>query len=241
MTPKDHLFADADFPKTFVFDEKVAAVFDDMLERSIPLYQGIQALIVRFGQQFAKDNTAIYDLGCSTGITVALLDHYVNQAVALHGIDYSEAMLEKAAARLDKPGHRHNLHLVQADLNTPFPFQPSSMMILNLVLQFIAVPNRLPLLRSIYESLLPGGALILIEKIRPDVSHFDALFVDIYHEFKQNNGYSEEEIKRKQAALKDTLIPLSLEENKSLLKEAGFTQVTPFFQWVNFAGILAKK
>ena len=39
--------------------------------------------------------------------------------------------------------------------------------------------------------------------------------------------------------LKDVLVPQSLADHHAQLKEAGFTSTDVFFQWYNFAGILA--
>ena len=57
----------------FEFNKKVADVFDDMLERSVPFYQEIQRMIVELGKIFVQPSTNVYDLGCSTGTTIITL------------------------------------------------------------------------------------------------------------------------------------------------------------------------
>ena len=56
--------------KQFEFDEEVASVFDDMLERSVPFYKQMQKLSISFANNFLKENSKVYDLGCSTASTL---------------------------------------------------------------------------------------------------------------------------------------------------------------------------
>jgi len=94
---RDELFAKKETQiGGFNFGEKTAEVFDDMLDRSVPLYTELQRMIGEIAAEFAKDGTAIYDLGCSTGITMATLMGAVRQDVQFVGVDYSDAMLARA-------------------------------------------------------------------------------------------------------------------------------------------------
>lgn len=64
---KDDVFKEPQPIADFVFGEKVATVFDDMLDRSVPFYQEIQRMIAEMAADFAVEGTNIHDLGCSTG------------------------------------------------------------------------------------------------------------------------------------------------------------------------------
>ena len=89
--------------------------------------------------------------------------------------------------------------------------------------------------------MLPGGAIIFVEKIGVDDSMLDSLYKNQYHGFKREQGYTDEEIHRKEQSLEGVLVPLSFEDNRSLLQSAGFDPVHSFFQWYNFVGFLAVK
>ena len=68
---RDELFADEQrATHDFVFDEDVAAVFDDMLERSVPLYAEVQRMAIELAVRFLGNGATIYDIGCSSGIEV---------------------------------------------------------------------------------------------------------------------------------------------------------------------------
>src|ERR1041385_5540200 len=87
---KDEVFKETQPIADFAFGEKVAAVFDDMLDRSVPFYSEMQRMIAEIARDFAVDGTNIYDLGCSTGTTMINLDRVVPAGVKFIGVDNSK-------------------------------------------------------------------------------------------------------------------------------------------------------
>ena len=49
----------------FYFDESVAEVFPDMIQRSIPGYSNIITAIGMLAERFVTADSQVYDLGCS--------------------------------------------------------------------------------------------------------------------------------------------------------------------------------
>lgn len=86
----------------FNFGKETASVFDDMLERSVPHYNETQRMIGEIASDFAVDGTNIYDLGCSTGITLLNVYKAVKKDVKYIGIDYSQDMLDKCKERFSQ-------------------------------------------------------------------------------------------------------------------------------------------
>src|SRR5262245_31468199 len=113
---KDEIFREIETVADFSFGEKVASVFDDMLDRSVPFYQEIQRMIWEMAADFAVPGTNIYDLGCSTGNTLLNLETYVGPDVKFIGVDYSEEMLKRCRQKLAERGLRHECELVCTDL-----------------------------------------------------------------------------------------------------------------------------
>ena len=224
---------------SFKFDESVANVFEDMLARSIPMYQECQSLAVHWCAHLAQANTSVYDLGCSTGTLLLKLAQSLekNKAITLFGIDNSQAMLEKSRKTLQKSPIP--FHLIEEDLNQGLSIQNASVVVMNYTLQFILPKQRVPLLKNIHEGLLPGGSLVLIEKIKSAIPDLDRTFIEFHHQLKRDRGYSDLEISRKREALENVLIPWTVEENQTLIKQAGFSTVDLFFKWNNFAGFIA--
>lgn len=72
---KDRIFAEKMLPGDFVFDDKVASVFEDMINRSVPGYSTIIAMIGVLAERYCQEQSRIYDLGCSLGgATLAAVD-----------------------------------------------------------------------------------------------------------------------------------------------------------------------
>src|SRR4051794_2808561 len=71
----DQVFAEAR-PRVddFSFNKEVTAVFDDMLDRSVPFYQEIQRQVAELAVDFAQPGTNVYDLGCSTANSFLNID-----------------------------------------------------------------------------------------------------------------------------------------------------------------------
>ena len=115
------------------------------------------------------------------------------------------------------------------------------MIILNYTLQFIDPKNRLELISKLYESLKPGGFLVLSEKLRQEDEDVEEFNTETYEAFKAGNGYSYLEIANKRQALENILVPGSLDSNLELLNNSGFSRVEILFKWLNFSTFLAFK
>lgn len=239
---KDALYADKRSKiGDFNFGKETASVFDDMLERSVPFYNEIQRMIGEIAADFAVDGTNIYDLGCSTGITLSNIYKAVRRDVKYIGVDYSQDMLDKCAEKFSNNNFDKEYELVCADLNNGVRITNASVVVMNLTLQFVRPLYRDQLVKSICDGLNDNGCLILVEKVLGNNSVFNRMFIKYYYEMKKNNGYTELEISQKREALENILIPYRLDENKELLVKAGFFCHDVFFKWYNFCGMVALK
>lgn len=239
---RDQIFAEKKKSLSdFDFGETTAKVFDDMLDRSIPLYGELQRQISELCAEFAQPETNIYDLGCSTGITMESIRHSVSDRVKIIGVDYSSAMLDKARERFKEQPEGAPVELIEADLNSPIEIKNASVVVLNLTLQFIRPLYRDSLVKAVYEGLNDKGCLILVEKVLGNHSLINRTFIKLYYDMKKRNGYSETEIAQKREALENILIPYRLDENMELLKRCGFAYSDVFYKWYNFSGVLAVK
>ncbi len=227
----------------FVFNEDVVRVFPDMIKRSVPGYPAIVENIGVIAAQFAQPNTCLYDLGCSLGaVTQALRRHVKADNCRVLAVDNSAAMVERCREYLHAQDSMFQellpVEVIERDI-LALEFQPSSLVALNFTLQFIAPEQRPALLGAIRQTLVPGGALILSEKLRFADEGEQQLLTDLHIAFKRANGYSELEIAQKRSAIENVMKPDSLEVHRQRLLDAGFSKVVPWFQCLNFASLIA--
>ncbi len=234
---KDIIFT-KEIKKQFEFDEEVASVFDDMLERSVPFYKNILSLIATLVEKNTKENDIVCDLGCSTASTLLEIFNKTSNKLKLVGIDNSSAMIKKAKRKISAFGA--DIKLVQADFIKD-EILLSKVIIANYTLQFVRPSKREELIKKIYNSLENDGLFIFNEKIIYENKKLNKQMIDIYYDFKKQKGYSEYEISKKREALENVLIPYSDEENISLAKSAGFKNVDTIFKWANFTCFIAQK
>lgn len=248
MSERDELFS---LPRQrvgdFVFDAAVAAVFPDMISRSVPGYGSILSVIEQLARRFCRPGSNVYDLGCSLGAATLLIARQSPQGVRVHAVDNSAAMIERLATKLAADRNSTDaavssaaarIELLEADL-LETPVVNASLVVLNFTLQFIPPASRDGLLTRIFRGMLPGGCLILSEKIRFPGQLQQRWMTTLHHDFKAANGYSELEIAQKRTSLENQLIPETLADHLTRLDAAGFETVVPWFQCFNFVSILA--
>lgn len=224
--------------KQFEFDEQIAAVFDDMLKRSVPFYDEAMQLTKRFAIAYLKENGRLYDLGCSTASTLLGIERDLSVDAELVGIDNSPSMLEQARRKAGAFGS--SIRLEEADIMS-YDYEEADVFISNYTLQFIRPLVREELLKRIYEAMREGGAFIFSEKVVCEDKRLDKLLIDSYYDFKKTQGYSEYEIMQKREALENVLIPYSVAENRAMALRCGFSHFETLFRWGNFATFIALK
>ena len=237
MSERDHVM-----PKgPWQFDREVTAAFDDMLQRSIPQYNAMRVATFEVGRRFVQPGTAIIDMGCSRGEALVPFVSNFGAANDYIGLEVSEPMIEAAREKFANHPHGDRVTIQSTDLRHEFPGVTSSVVLSVLTLQFTPIEYRQRILRRVFNSLAPGGAFILVEKVLGATSEIDDAFVDLFLAIKKQNGYSEAEIDRKRMSLEGVLVPVTARWNEDLLHEEGFRSVDCFWRHLNFAGWVAVK
>ncbi|NIL95509.1 MAG: carboxy-S-adenosyl-L-methionine synthase CmoA [Woeseiaceae bacterium] len=236
---EDKLYIDEKLgDEPFRFDESVARVFPDMLRRSIPGYAASIEAIGSLAARYVKPGTSCYDLGCSLG-AASLAMHQGNRAedVRIIAIDNSAAMVERCRAAV---AGNDDIDVQLADVRET-PIVNASMVVMNYTLQFLDLAARDDIVRGIHSGLVPGGLFLLSEKVVDEDAHMEELLVDLHHEHKRRNDYSQLEISRKRAALENVLIPETVAAHKRRLSAAGFAHTAVWLRYFNFVSIVAIK
>lgn len=242
MTKKDAIYSvPKEAVEDFSFDEAVVDVFPDMIKRSVPGYNTIIDNIGLIARKYATPNSHIYDLGCSLGAATLMMRRKVQQVgCKIIAVDNSPAMIEKCERHLQAFRSDVPVELICNDV-TNIALENASVVVLNFTLQFIEPKLRTALIEKIFAALKPGGVLILSEKIRHPQSKGDELLINLHHEFKRNNGYSELEISQKRSALENVMRLDTLAQHQNRLNQSGFSDIVPWFSCFNFTSIVAMK
>ncbi|MCR6594727.1 carboxy-S-adenosyl-L-methionine synthase CmoA [Campylobacter insulaenigrae] len=233
---KDDIFKKP-LEKQFEFDTDVASVFDDMVSRSVPFYSQNLKLIVDIIERFVSKNSKICDLGCSTSsLLLALFER--REDLKLSGVDNAQAMLNIAKSKSNAFGAKIDFYNKNLD---EFDFFRNDVFIATYTMQFIRPQKRQNIINKIYENLNNNGIFIMSEKILYDDVKISKKMIEIYENYKQEQGYTRLEIATKREALENILIPYTQDENITMLKNAGFVRVESIFKWVNFETFIAFK
>ena len=239
---EDRLFASEDAGEVaFEFNEAVAAVFPDMLKRSIPGYAASIVTIGSLARRYVRAETHCFDLGCSLGAATLAMRHNIAQpGCHIQAIDNSTAMIRRCRKIIDDDSALVPVDVIAADVREA-DIQNASMVVMNYTLHFLPIADRDDMVGKICQGMNDGGVFVLSEKIENDDRKIEELLVDLHHEQKKRNAYSDSEISRKRAAIENVLVPESLATHQGRLSDAGFSHVGVWLRHFNFVSLVAFK
>lgn len=225
----------------FVFDDKVVSVFDDMIRRSVPGYATVVAMTKVFAEEYGQENTNCYDLGCSLGASTLAMRRGISKAgCKIISVDNSEPMVARCKELIQSDISKVPVEVIHADIKD-VEIVNASIVVLNFTLQFFAPEKRQELINRIYEGLKPGGILLLSEKIKFQDEMEQKFQIEMHHDFKRLNGYSDLEISQKRKSIENVLVPDTTERHYERLESAGFSNAYLWFQCFNFISLVAMK
>ncbi|KAF7787248.1 tRNA (cmo5U34)-methyltransferase [Pseudoalteromonas rubra] len=241
MTGKDSIYATEQEVRDFTFDANVVEVFPDMIQRSVPGYATIVSTMGKLAGQYAQSNSNLYDLGCSLGaVTLSMRRNIDKENCRIIAVDNSLPMVERCQMHLKGFKSDVPVDVQLGDINE-LAIDNASVVAMNFTLQFIPQEQRATVLEKIYQGLKPGGVLLLSEKIKGENDIKDNLLIDLHHDFKRHNGYSELEISQKRTAIENVMRTDSLSAHRNRLEEIGFTHTQVWYQCFNFCSMIAIK
>ncbi|TMP32228.1 carboxy-S-adenosyl-L-methionine synthase CmoA [Pseudoalteromonas rubra] len=241
MTGKDSIYATEQEVRDFTFDANVVEVFPDMIQRSVPGYATIVSTMGKLAGQYAQSNSNLYDLGCSLGaVTLSMRRNIDKENCRIIAVDNSQPMVERCQMHLKGFKSDVPVDVQLGDINE-LEISNASVVAMNFTLQFIPQTQRAAVLEKIYQGLKPGGVLLLSEKIKGENDIKDNLLIDLHHDFKRHNGYSELEISQKRTAIENVMRTDSLSTHKNRLEQIGFAHTQVWYQCFNFCSLVAIK
>ena len=225
----------------FQFNDAVADVFPDMLKRSIPGYEASILTIGSLARRYVQPETHCFDLGCSLGAATLAMRHNISEpGCHIQAIDNSPAMIRRCCKIISTDDAFIPVEIIAADVRET-TIKNASMVVMNYTLHFLPLADRDDMIARIYDGMNAGGVFVLSEKVLNDDREIEKLLVDLHHEQKKRNAYSNSEINRKREAIENVLIPESLATHKARLTKVGFSHVSVWLRYFNFISLVAIK
>ena len=139
----------------FSFNEEVAEVFEDMIERSVPGYKTSQSIITLYAKNFYREDTNCYDIGCSLGASSFSILQGANRAKII-AIDKSAAMIDECERIFKNYENPNSLIFLNEDIMAS-DLQNASVVVVNYLIQFLGLDERDILFKKIFNALIPNG------------------------------------------------------------------------------------
>jgi tRNA (cmo5U34)-methyltransferase len=212
--------------KGWRFNQVVAKDFNNHARKHIPDYDIVIDKCIKLCRSYLSEpeTDRILDVGCAIGETIKRLNN--SGFYNLVGVDASKDML----AEVDQLPIAHWIH------SKEFPGDqgPYHAILCNWTLHFIK--EKTQYLSEIFNCLLPGGFLILTDK-----TNNSGIDLELYHNFKRQQGVSEDEIQKKANDIKDIMFIDDNNWYQQTLKELGFQDIAIVHQVPCFTTFVAFK
>lgn len=226
-------------PCKWEFNGAVAPIFDQHVRQSIPAYEWIQESVVHLTDFFCPEKAKIVDLGCATGETLSRIHaRHANKSLKLVGVDESHEMVNVAVAKVNGSTDYQWVAKRIQDVELP---EKTDMVLAILTLQFMSPEDREAVVEGVYRSLKKGGAFVLVEKVYAESGRLQDVFNQVYHDQKEQAGFTTDEIRQKDTSLRSAMEPFTVIENEDMLKRVGFTRSEVFVKHFHFTGWIALK
>jgi len=235
-------------PKHFEFDAEVADIFDNMAQRSIPMYDEARRISVAVVMEHitpklrAGQQVDILDVGCSTNTFFKTLWDYNGtdydkeiQNIRAVAIDPSLHMTDKAAAKV--PAVFTLCRSIQDIPRLNLKFDVINMAY---VMQFVPRSQRMSAFMALSVALKPGGILIFSAK-ETVPQPYAVVLARQYIQFRLENGYTIEEIEAKTLALQDAMWTDTQSATLTCLYSYSFVAHQELCRWMQFSTIVATK
>jgi len=191
------------------------APYYDLVTNLMTLGQARRLRKMTVDQALIKPSDSVLDVGCGTGEVTLLAKIRVKQG-SVYGIDPAPEMIAVARKKASRKGLEIDFRVGVIEA---LPFPDSSIDVVTSSLMMHHLPQDLKErgLVEIYRVLKPGGRLLIADFMRPTGSFLNHLFIAFTRHQRLQKG---------------------IEDLQTLLKEAGFSQITQAKEKVLIIGFM---
>lgn len=242
----------------FTFDSEVSQIFENMAIRSIPMYAEMHRLHAKLAVEHIKRRRrgvhVTVDVGASRATFFKNIcmqagydlagDPMKEHNVRMIAVDTSPYMLGHISR--DLPFVETYEMQAQELVQELLPLIPggADIICLHYVLQFIPRSYKEIVLRQCSKCLRKNGLLFIGQKdASPEDGHkmIEDVLKEEYIQFRQDNGYTVQEIDEKTRALKGAMWLNSGQRLKNMVYKSGFGKIVETTRWGHFSSWVAVK
>ncbi|WP_179471833.1 class I SAM-dependent methyltransferase [Mycolicibacterium vinylchloridicum] len=209
------------------------AMYAERAAQMVPAYRDIHRLATVLIAEHAPPDARILVLGAGGGMETRAFAE-AQPGWAFDAVDPSAAMLELAAQHLGPHAARVRMHCGYIDDAPPGPFAAATSL---LTLHFLPYDQRRHTAAQVRQRLAPGAPFVVAHLSFPQ--HDDAerqLWMERHAANLVAAGIDASDVEKARTAISTQVPVLSPEQDRAVLREAGFTDITEFFSAFTFRG-----
>lgn len=219
-------------------DPAHAARYADGPARFMPGYHAVQRMAGVLIREHAPHNAHVMVHGAGGGMEIEAFARE-NPEWTFLGVEPAKAMLEEARARLGDLNERVTLHHGFAEDAPIGPFDAATSL---LTLHFLEADERQATVADIVRRLKPGAPLVVAHCSFPQNPEHRDTWLTRHRDFVIASGGDPQEAEQACKDISESLPVLAPELDEKLLRDAGLSDVTPFysaFTWRGWFGRVA--
>lgn len=218
-------------------DPEAVARYAEGPPRLVPGYDGMQRMAQVLIAERVPEDARVLVLGAGGGLELQAFAQ-ARPGWTFDGIDPSAEMLQLAERTLGPLASRARLHQGYIDDAPEGPFDAATCL---LTLHFLALEARQRAVAEVRRRLKPGAPFVVAHLSVPQGEGERARWLSRYAAFAVASGIAPDQAANARAAIDARLTILTPEQDETLLREAGFTNVDLFYvgftfrRWVAYA------
>ncbi|WP_157219878.1 class I SAM-dependent methyltransferase [Flavisphingomonas formosensis] len=216
-------------------DPDHVARYADGPPRFVPGYASLHRMTAVLIAERVPPSGRILVLGAGGGLEMKALAE-AEPGWTFDGVDPSAEMLALAERTLGAHAGRARLHQGYIDNGPEGPFDAATCL---LTLHFLAADERRRTAMEIHRRLKPGAPFVAAHSSFPQSAADRALWLPRYTAFAIASGADPDQARNAQVSVEANLDLLSPEQDEAILREAGFSEVTPFYAAFTWRGWVA--
>ncbi|WP_445166651.1 class I SAM-dependent methyltransferase [Mycolicibacterium sp. Dal123E01] len=214
-------------------DSRHVAMYAERAAQMVPGYRDIHRLATVLIAERAPSDAQVLVLGAGGGLETKAFAE-AQPGWTFDAVDPAQAMLDLAAQNLGPHAVRVRMHHGYIDDAPPGPFAAATSL---LTLHFLEYDQRRRTAAQVRERLAPGAPFIVAHMSFPQGSAAEReLWIRRHVANLLASGIDPADADKARAAIAMDVPVLSPEQDRAVLIEAGFTDVTEFFSAFTFRG-----